>query len=205
VNVVKGLVLSSSIFEIMEKNVVGLWEHSLGTAVAANVIAKHLGMKDAEEISTAALLHDIGKVIIKIEVGDHYAVLLSQIQQKEMTMLEAEREYLDIDHAEIGGWLARKWFLPEKLIEPIAFHHDVNRSDLHRTRTAVVHLADALVKAGGFGFSGDEFVPKVQSAAWERLGLSERLLEEIIGLVEDKLVDVRNFSMELQSGNDRSA
>src|SRR5512138_1492792 len=39
VDVVKSLALSSSIFEIMENSVVGLWEHSLGAGVAANIIA----------------------------------------------------------------------------------------------------------------------------------------------------------------------
>ena len=62
VNVVKSLALSSSIFEIMEKNSIGLWEHSLGVATAANITAKKLGILEVEEIATAGLLHDIGKI-----------------------------------------------------------------------------------------------------------------------------------------------
>ncbi len=46
VNVVKSLAISSSIFEVMEKNSVGLWEHSLGTGVASNLIAKKLGLPE---------------------------------------------------------------------------------------------------------------------------------------------------------------
>ncbi|HTP63965.1 MAG TPA: HDOD domain-containing protein, partial [Geobacteraceae bacterium] len=42
INVVKSLALSSSIFEIMEKNSIGLWEHSLGAGVAANIICRRL-------------------------------------------------------------------------------------------------------------------------------------------------------------------
>src|SRR3990172_11690772 len=53
VNVVKSLAISSSIFEIMEKNVVGLWEHSMGVALAANVMAKRLKLPEPEETSTA--------------------------------------------------------------------------------------------------------------------------------------------------------
>jgi putative nucleotidyltransferase with HDIG domain len=201
VNVVKGLALSSSIFEIMEKNVVGLWEHSLGSAVAAKIISKRLSLAEAEEISTAALLHDIGKVIIKIKLEEDFKNLQSLTQEKEVSMREAERELLDTDHAEIGEWLAKTWYLPEKLIEPIAFHHDVEKSLVHRTRTAVVHLADVLIKASGFGFSGDEFVPPVQPVAWQVLGLTEPVLEAIIEELGDKLVEVKNFSLELQSND----
>ncbi len=202
VNVVKSLALSSSIFEMMEKNTVGLWEHSLGAGVAANIIAKKLNLPEIEEISTAALLHDIGKVIIKIKLESDYDHLIALIKEKDLSMLEAEKDLLDADHAEIGEWLARSWFLPEKLIEPIAFHHDVERASTQLAKTSVVHLADVLVKASGFGFSGDDYVPRIQTAAWKKLGLNEAMLEEIVRDLEEKLVDCKNFSLEIQSEGD---
>jgi putative nucleotidyltransferase with HDIG domain len=203
INVVRSLALSSSIFEMMEKTVVGLWEHSFGAALAANTIAKKLKLPEAEEISTAALLHDIGKVIIKLKLEDDYDHLISLINEKEVSMIEAEKELLGADHSEIGEWIAKTWFLPEKLIEPIACHHSVNKSIIHKTKTAAVHLADILVKASGFGFSGDDFVPRIQPAAWEKLGMNEKLLEEIVGEIEDKLIDAKNFSIEIQSTGEK--
>lgn len=202
VNVVKSLAITSSIFEIMEKNVVGLWEHSMGVAVAANTIAKKLNLPEAEETATAALLHDIGKVIIKIKFKDDYEQF-SALIAKGMTMREAERELLGTDHAEIGGWLINSWLLPEKLIEPVSCHHDVEKSLAHQTKTAVVHVADVLIKASGFGFSGDDLVPRIHPVAWTRLNLNEQLLETIIAEVEEKLVATKNFSLEIQS-NDES-
>lgn len=202
VDVVKSLVLSSSIFEIMEKSAVGLWEHSLGAGVAANIIAKRLHLPECEEISTAALLHDIGKVIIHLKLEDSYADILKMTTEKEIPMHEAERELTGTDHAEVGGWLAKNWFLPEKLAVPIACHHDVESTVAHQAKTAVVHLADILVKAGGFGFSGDECVPLIQPTAWKRLGMTEALLAEIVDELEEKLIDAKNFSLEIQSADD---
>jgi putative nucleotidyltransferase with HDIG domain len=202
VNVVKSLAISSSIFEIMEKNVVGLWEHSMGVAVAANIISRELKLPEPEETSTAALLHDIGKVIIKIRLQDDYSQLAVQIKEKGLMMVEAERELFGTDHAEIGEWIAQTWLLPEKLIEPIACHHDVEKSSLQRAKTAVVHIADVLIKASAFGFGGDDIVPQIQPAAWNKLGLTEPVLEEIIEKVEDKLVEVKQFSLEVQSGDE---
>jgi putative nucleotidyltransferase with HDIG domain len=202
VNVVKSLAISSSIFEIMEKSVVGLWEHSMGVAVAANIIARELKVPEPEETSTAALLHDIGKVIIKLRLQDDYNLLTEKIKGNGMRMIEAERDLLATDHAEIGEWIAQTWLLPEKLIEPIAFHHDVERSSAQRAKTSVVHIADVLVKASPFGFSGDDLVPQIQPVAWNKLGMTEELLEQIVRRIEDKLVEVKQFSLEIQGGDD---
>lgn len=199
VNVVKSLALSSSIFEIMEKNSIGLWEHSLGVGVAANLIARKLALPECEEIATAALLHDIGKVIISLKCSEAEAAIRKTIREQDIYAREAERQVLDTDHAEIGAWLAKSWFLPDKLSEPIACHHDVILSENHRIKTSVVHIADVLIKASGFGNSGDIYVPQIQKIAWETLKLSDQLLAEIVVEIEDKLVEVKNFSLELQN------
>lgn len=202
VNVVKSLAISSSIFEIMEKNSIGLWEHSLGAGLAANIISRRLGLSNCEEISTAALLHDIGKVIIRINFGDDFRQLLELIGERDISMLEAEREILGTDHTQVGAWLAKSWFLPDRLVEPIACHHDVNASLEFPVQSSVVHFADILVKADGFGFSGDELVPRIHPEAWERLHITEPLLEEIVREFEEKLIDAKNFSLEMQTADE---
>lgn len=197
VNVVKSLALSSSIFEIMEKNSVGLWEHSLGVGVASNLLARKLGLPECEEIATAGLLHDIGKVIISLKCSEAEQDILEIVKERQVYIAEAEQEVIDTDHAEVGGWLAKSWFLPDKLSEPIAYHHDIAKSENHRIKTSVVHIADALVKASGFGNSGDGFVPPIQQLAWDVLKLNGQILKELVEEVEDKLVEVKNFSLEM--------
>jgi putative nucleotidyltransferase with HDIG domain len=200
VNVVKSLALSSTIFAIMEKDIVGLWEHSLGVGAAANLIARKLGLPECEEIATAGLLHDIGKVIISVKCSEAENEILKLVRERRIYTMEAEMEVIGTDHAEVGGWLSKCWFLPDKLGEPIAFHHDVAASKNHRVKTAVVHIADAIICASGFSNSGESFVPPIQSVAWDTLKLNEQLLAELVDEIEDKLVEVKNFSLELMAG-----
>jgi putative nucleotidyltransferase with HDIG domain len=173
-----------------------LWEHSLATAAAANLVAGRLELSDREEISTAALLHDIGKVVIKIHLKDDYERLLATCKEKRLLSFEAEREAFGTDHAEVGKWLAESWFLPEKLIEPIACHHDIEKSVTHRTRTAVVHFADVLIRARGFG--GNELVPQVHPLAVSILRLDNMDVDSLFAELDDLLLEVKNFSMDIQ-------
>ena len=71
-DVVKSLIISVSVFEMMEKGMIGLWEHSLGCAIASRIIAKKVKDCDPEEISVAGLLHDIGKVVVSIKLTESY-------------------------------------------------------------------------------------------------------------------------------------
>ena len=198
VNVIKSLILSTSIFEMMEKNLVGLWEHSMATAVASNVIATRMNLPDKEEVSTAGLLHDIGKIVIRIYLNNDVDRIAALAEEKGIPTYEAERLILGTDHSEVGKWLSESWLLPEKLIEPIACHHDVAKSVNHRHHTAIVHFANILVEARGMGHGGAAGVPSIQDAAKEALKLSNDDLEAIIANLEDKLVEVRNFSMDIQ-------
>jgi HD-like signal output (HDOD) protein len=121
------------------------------------------------------------------------------VREREIYTIEAERKIIDTDHAEIGGWLSKSWFLPEKLSEPISCHHDVAKSENHRIKTSVVHVADILVKASGFGNSGDRYVPEIQKTAWDTLKLNEQIMVDLVDAIEDKLVEVRNFSLEMMA------
>lgn len=198
-NVIKSLIISASIFELMESSDVELWEHSLGTAVAASILAKRLGIKDPEEVSTAGLIHDIGKVAVKMELPEQYDEILNIVEMKKVSMFEAERLVLGLDHAEVGGWLAKSWFLPRKLVEPITCHHLPKASKEEPLASAILHFSDVLIRGLGYGHGTDIWVPPLSKFAWDTLGLSAQDLDEILAQVEENLWEVKGFSLDIQS------
>jgi len=198
-NVIKSLIISASIFEVMESQDVELWEHSLGCAVACNVLARHLGVKDPEEISTAGLIHDIGKVAIKMELPREYETITAMAQEKQISRLEAEQEILGLDHAEVGSWLARSWNLPNKLIEPITCHHDPLSAKDERLASAIVHFGNILIRALGYGHAGDIWVPPLNNRAWKMLALTPADIDPLLAEIEEKLWEVKGFSLDIQN------
>jgi len=194
-NVIKGVVLSASVFDLMEKSMLGLWSHSLGCAVASGSISRRLGMKDPEEISTAALLHDIGKVIIRVCLSDEFDKIADLVKNKQILFKDAELEVLGVDHTEIGSWLAKEWNLPERLSIPITYHHTPELSKTLQDRVAVVHVADSIVRAFGIGRGGDPWVPRISPVAWDLLGMDSIDLNSLMEQVAIDLQDVESTQL----------
>src|SRR5208283_4734866 len=141
-NVVRGMLLGVSVFEAMQKTMVGLWEHSMGCGIASLIIAKKKGLKEPEEISIAGLLHDIGKVVMGLKFPEEYGQAIADAQKSEIFMIESERKHFNITHADAGGWIALKWNFPLNLVEPIEYHHKPHLSKVVPLQTAIVHFAD---------------------------------------------------------------
>lgn len=198
-NVIKSLIISASIFELMESSDVELWEHSLGTAVAASVLAKRFEIDDPEEVSTAGLIHDIGKVAIKMELPQQDAQIRELVAARHISTTEAELEIIGISHAEVGGWLAKSWFLPKKLVEPIACHHNPKNAKDEVMASAILHFSNVLIRGLGYGHGADIWVPPLSKQAWDMLALKPEDIEEILDEIEEKLWDVKGFSLEIQA------
>lgn len=186
-NVVKGLLLGVSVFELMQKAMTGLYEHSMGCAAAARIIAKIKGMREPEESYVAGLLHDIGKVVMVLEFPEAYEAALTCAATEDISIGEAESRFFADNHPVLGGILSERWRFPKKLSEAILCHHRPQAAKSFPVETAIVHLADILIKARGLGFSGDHTVPIVNEAAFDRLELSEQDILEILREMEGVL------------------
>jgi putative nucleotidyltransferase with HDIG domain len=197
-NVIKTLIVSSSIFEVMQSSDVGLWEHSLGCATAAGILAKRLKIKNPEEVSTAGLIHDLGKIVIRSEIPEEYARIKEAVRNREIPMREAEIEFLGIGHGEIGGWLSQQWNLPARLVQAIEYHHHPEDAPEYREIAGIVHFSDTLIRAIGFGFGGDPWVPPLDRHAWNRLKFSRTETKEILRDLDQRLLDLQDFTMEIQ-------
>jgi len=198
-NVVKSLIISASIFEIMEEQDLELWEHSLGCAVVCNILARRLGVNEPEEISTAGLIHDIGKVAVKMELPREHDRITRMVQDEAISRREAEHKILGLDHAEAGAWLAASWNLPARLVEPIACHHDPRLAKDEQLASSIVHFSDIFIRGLGYCHGDDKWVPPLSSRAWRLLDLSPADIDAMLEEVEEKLWDVKGFSLEIRS------
>jgi HD-like signal output (HDOD) protein len=193
--VVRSLVLSTSVLDIRKVGLHGFWEHSMGCAVAAGALSKATGRGKPEEVTAAGLLHDLGKVVLYKELPDAFMYVAERAVVEERRFGEVEREVLGVDHAEIAGWLVEKWRFPRSLAEPIMHHHAPSRARHAADETAIVHVANTLVRGLGYGSGGDPRIPEIDPTAWARLALTSETLDRALDQYATDLDHALNYAL----------
>ncbi len=117
--------------------------HAVATQSAADRLAREIDYEDRDELLCTALLHDIGKLVL----AHAYPGYPDQIHGEARTpeaRIRRERLELGVDHALVGGVLARRWGLPNRLALAIERHHAEDAEG----EAALVRLADMLAHYG---------------------------------------------------------
>ena len=127
-----------------------VWRHSVDTAQCAKAITSLLPPVVQEEVGTdqvytAALLHDIGKMALDSSRHALFTALVGMAAAKNVRYSLLETRALPFGHGEIGAALAALWNLPPMLCEAIAFHHTPRAAELNPKLTATVCLANEIV------------------------------------------------------------
>ncbi len=161
-----------------------LWLHSIGTAVAARVLATQIGYAEPEECYLAGLLHDIGKVVLHELFPERFYGVIAESERVRNTFYFCEVESGAASHAVYGRILVEQWDLPPALIEAVGLHHTPNLAENFTKITAVTHVADILARALALGSGGDPYVPPPKPAGLSALSLRAAKIEEAMLQIE---------------------
>lgn len=107
----------------------GFWKKSIIGAVAGKLLARQAPGISCEDCFFLGLLQDIGVLALNQTMPERYAQALRLKREKQVPLVEAEREVLGFDHAEAGSFLIEHWGLPPSFHVPIRDHHEPERSD----------------------------------------------------------------------------
>jgi putative nucleotidyltransferase with HDIG domain len=124
------------------------WHHTLACAIVASEIARLSGLRAAEAY-TAGILHDIGRLGLLTVYRAEYEQLMAGAEGQPDDLIRMERDLFGVDHMEAGCWLARRWNLPQSIVEVVAQHHDAPAGTLNEV--LVVQIACRIADLLGFG------------------------------------------------------
>lgn len=155
-----------------------LWRHSLAVSAAAKGLSVELKLPAADEIFTAGLLHDVGKLILGQFVQEDYPEIQRALAQG-LTFEAAEAAVLGIDHAEIGARVLAQWSLPENIVHAVRWHHAPEKFGSFDIMLDVVHVANVLCLMIGIGVGREGLLHEPSPVVTRRLGLEPLHLEKV--------------------------
>lgn len=181
-NEIRNLILAISLLNLFrqQKSMKGLWEHSIGCAVAAKVLAEAAYVKNPEGVFAGGLLHDIGKLIHALYFPEEFADVIADIEKTGSTMIHSEKKIFGFNHTQTGNLLATNWNLPREIISMISHHHLSDPTVNLTLEIAAIHIGNTLCIALGLGSGGEKKVPIANQTAWETLGLKLSNLESFM-------------------------
>jgi HD-like signal output (HDOD) protein len=155
------------------------WVHSYQTSLVARRVLKRVAplLDGAEEVSSAALLHDVGRLLYEFYFPEEHARIMAHAAARKLTITEAEQALGLVGHGLLGGLLARYWQLP-KAVEFACLAHDLGT--LERVKAPkpaelsqlAVLLANALCSLSSDELSAEGRL-RMQSACMRLMQLDE--------------------------------
>ncbi len=171
------LVVASCVSAIMDKSVPGydmpsgdLWRHSIAVSIAAEAQVKGKQRVGVENVFTAALLHDIGKIVLGSFVKEEMEAIQS-IAAKGIPFVVAENMILGTDHAAVGAHILAHWNLPADVINAVRWHHDPDSPDASNAQMDVVYLANVLCQTPDTSGPEAGHAVELSPAVIDRLGI----------------------------------
>lgn len=189
---VLALTIASSVNDLLQRDVSAyglgegqLWRHSVAAAAAAETLPEFAGPELPPETFTAALLHDIGKLVMGRYLSTEDLDWIHRaVMDGRLSPLAAESEVLNVHHGELGGIVAQHWELPDRIVQGIIHHHtpaegrDVICDAVYVANLVAKHLEDVPAAAP-------------DADVLDRLGLDATRWEQVIAAARSRFDSVR--------------
>ena len=153
-NSVRNVIISVSIIDAFsgkktsdDFDIKAFWSHSVAVAMTSKYLAGETRLLAPEDAFTGGLLHDIGKVVLALYFQELFRKVWSSARENKLSFYDAENREIPMTHVQIGAHLAKKWQLPQGLVDTIQYHHEVSKNANDLNMLMVVHVADIIVNS----------------------------------------------------------
>lgn len=165
-----------------------LWRHLVASTLAVELLDGVTRTRVPSEAFAAALLHDLGQVVLGQFLDQRLLRLIAVAQEQGLSSRDAEVEILGLHQGEVGALVAQEWQLPDRIVRAIAYAGTtVNGEDVLYDFVHLGHVCAGRI--GEYpGMSERELAIAPDIAA--RVGLVEDDVEPLLEKLQQRLGDV---------------
>ncbi len=157
-----------------------LWRQSVAAAMVARSLSERRQLDNLPAIYTAALLKDIGKVVLSEYVERMNLRIKRLVQKKGLSFVEAEKASIGVDHAALGAIIAREWKFSDHMAYMIENHHMINPEARNDPATGAIYLADIVAMMVGTGIGVDRLAYHVYESIFNDYFLARDELKALM-------------------------
>jgi diguanylate cyclase (GGDEF)-like protein len=188
------------------------WRRSITTAVAAELTASLVGMKN-QDIFVTALLQDIGIIVLYSSFPEEYQVVTKENIAGKSSLHEVERRFFGFDHQDLGAELLCQWHIPEGIYIPIKHHHRDDPVPQEYQRQIEIQRISEKLSDIYHGNRSVEDVLQVRARLKSVFAVDDEAVDRLIDSVASKSIEIlasfeippggmRPFSAILQEANE---
>lgn len=170
------------------------WLHTFCCALLSRRMAGELRKPRPEDYFLAGLLHDTGILVLDQFFHNRFVDTLQYCAANSTDYVDAEQEVLGTTHQQVGEYLARKWQLPEILVQAARYHHRPPGSDPELAGSldllSVVHLADVCAINNGYYPGLSDVQRTYDPEALRRSGMMPDRIQTLFEEVEKEVRDL---------------
>ena len=206
INTIKNVALSTAVVPMVSQyanalkdtplKIEGFWKHSIAVGITAKMIARNSKIESnkIEEYFIAGLLHDIGKLIMNINLPEDYLKALKISDEKKIPLYKAEYMIMQINHSEIGQLLAEKWGISGQIKSAIINHHaDQSLIEEHEHLIHSINIADSFCNQNQIGYAGNRSPEQIDKELLRKMNLDLETLFSWKEKIKEELVKAQVF------------
>ena len=151
-------------------NLQQFWRYSLHTAKIARSLAGSVHQNQVAAY-TAGLIHGLGELLIHLADPERMQSLNTLVPPLDPRRAKLEQRLLGYCYAQVSAELARRWQLPEVVVDALNYQHAPFDNHAYEPLAGVIHLAVWRVRAHESGLIEKEMVVTFPDQVGLALGL----------------------------------
>ena len=164
--------------------------------MAAGEIGKDLGSSDMEQLRLAALLQDLGILILDI-VDDGYSKAIYKMQENHTQLQTVEKRLYQVDHAEVGAYMLGRWLFPEQIVGAVYHSHERHIDECPSGFSQIVAASGYIADVYLSSYSHDER-QFAHSILTEVLNLTSNTEHVLISIINRVTESAKPFNMKVE-------
>lgn len=198
---VKELALNQKVCELFKQNEyihgysrISLWYNSVAAAIFSKLIYRREFRRRGDNIYAAALLQDIGIIVLDQFLHDQFVKILKIAENQKRNLTDVENEILGFNHADIGEAISQAWGFTDEMVWAIANHNNPDIFDeYYKQIGSSIFIANYIVQENMIGYSDSPFHhDKCYKTCLKELGLKEKALRLILEEVKTEIDRMKN-------------